>query len=76
MSRCWREFTRWKCESCGEQNIIVESASAEMDQAGIVERSCSVCGFTEPGATMRPVSTAYRITTPRAFYPSRFAEWS
>jgi hypothetical protein len=76
MKGSWREFIRWKCESCGESNIIVESTSEQMDKAAMFERSCSVCGVTAPGATIRPVHTAYRITTPHAFYPSRFADWS
>jgi predicted RNA-binding Zn-ribbon protein involved in translation (DUF1610 family) len=72
MSASWREFSSWKCQSCGQENIIVESSSDEIDEAAVFERPCSVCGVVAPGATTRPAGTAYRITTPRLFYSSRF----
>ena len=74
MGRLWREFSAWKCESCGEKNIIVESTSDHRDDAAVFERSCSACGVAAPGVTIRPMDTAYRITTPREFYPSRFRD--
>ena len=68
MSASWREFTGWKCESCGAENIIVEKVANDVDEASVFERSCSACGVAAPGTTIRPRGTAYRITTPRAFY--------
>jgi len=72
MSASWREFSSWRCASCGEGNIIVESASGEVNDSSVFERSCLVCGVRAPGATIRPVNTVYRITTAKAFYPGRF----
>ena len=69
MSASWREFTSWKCLSCGAENIIVETASSEIQEAEVFERACSVCSTKAAGTTIRPAQTAYRITTPRAFYP-------
>jgi len=68
MSASWREFTGWKCESCGTENIIVERAAGEVDEATVFERRCSFCGATAAGTTIRPKGMAYRITTARAFY--------
>jgi len=68
MSASWHEFTGWKCQSCGTENIIVERAAGEVDEATVFDRSCAACGATAPGTTIRPRGTAYRITTARAFY--------
>ncbi len=72
MSASWREFSGWTCESCGEKNIIVECESERIDEAAVFERSCTLCGVTAPSAAIRPAHTAYRITTPREFYPREF----
>ena len=68
----WHEFTSWRCESCGAENLIVEGEDRLVDEASTFERRCTTCATVAAGTTIRPAGIRYRITTRRDFYSRRF----
>jgi hypothetical protein len=62
-------FSSWRCESCGEENVILERLDAAAGKSATFERICLACRTAAPGTTIRPVGVAYRSTTRQNWHP-------
>jgi hypothetical protein len=65
MGMKWREFMSWHCATCQAENVILEREDDEADKAMTFDRTCTACGKSAEGVTIKPAGIAYRLTSRR-----------
>lgn len=61
----WREFMSWYCSACQSESVILEREDDAADKAMTFDRTCTACGRTAEGVTIKPAGIAYRLTSRR-----------